>query len=339
MTVGELSLGQAVDRAIEDAMARDETIILIGQDAPMLRAPLFARFGADRVLAAPISESAFFGAAAGAAMAGLRPVVELYMVDFLAVAFDAVLNHMAKLEVFSGGTWAAPLVIRAPSGGGYGDGGQHGQSLWGSLASIPGLAVVVASTPADAYGLMTTALGHDGPVIFLEPKLLSEEWLEFLGRGGRETVTFDVPAEGAVGPVPDSAHSTPFGKAAVRRAGEDVTIVSVAVGVHRALEAAGLLQGGGISCEVIDLRSLRPLDVATVVESVTKTGRLLVVDEDYREFGLAGELAAVCLEAALSPRYARVCVEDTLPYARHLEDAALPNVDRIVEAATALVDA
>ena len=186
---------------------------------------------------------------------------------------------------------------------------------------------------------MTTALGHDGPVIFLEPKLLSEEWLEFLGRGGRDTVTFDVPAEGAVGPVPDSPHSTPFGKAAVRRAGEDVTIVSVAVGVHRALEAAGLLQGGGISCEVIDLRSLRPLDVATVVESVTKTGRLLVVDEDYREFGLAGELAAVCLEAALSPRFARVCVEDTLPYARHLEDAALPNVDRIVEATTALADA
>lgn len=335
----DLSLGQAVDRAIEDAMARDETIVLIGEDAPMLRSPLFARFGADRVLAAPISESAFFGAAAGAAMAGLRPVVELYMVDFIAVAFDAVLNHMAKLEGFSGGTWKAPLVIRAPSGGGYGDGGQHGQALWGSLASIPGLTVVAASTPADAYGLMTTALAHDGPVIFLEPKLLSAEWLEFLGRGGRDTVTFDIPAEGAVGPVPGSSHSTPFGEAAVRREGEDITVVSLAVGVHRALEAATLLQGGGISCEVIDLRSLRPLDGGAVVESVTKTGRLLVVDEDYREFGLSGELAAVCLEAALSPRYARVCVEDTLPFARHLEDAALPNVDRIVEAATELANA
>jgi len=272
-------------------------------------------------------------------MAGLRPVVELYMVDFIAVAFDAVLNHMAKLEGFSGGTWAAPLVIRAPSGGGYGDGGQHGQSLWGSLASIPGLAVVVASTPADAYGLMSTALGHDGPVIFLEPKLLSEEWLEFLGRGGRDSVVFDVPAAGSVGPIPDSPHATPFGKAAVRREGDDVTIVSVAVGVHRAMEAAVKLHGDGVSCEVIDLRSLRPLDIATVVESVTKTGRLLVVDEDYREFGLAGELAAICLEAALSPCYARVCVEDTLPYARHLEDAALPNVGRIIEAATALADA
>jgi pyruvate dehydrogenase E1 component beta subunit len=337
MAMSELSLGQAVDRAIEDAMARDDSIVLIGEDAPMLRAPLLARFGADRILAAPISESAFFGAAAGAAMAGLRPVVELYMVDFIAVAFDAVLNHIAKLEGFSGGKWKAPLVIRAPSGGWYGDGGQHGQSLWGTLASIPGLTVVVASTPADAYGLMTTALSHDGPVVFMEPKLLSEEWLEFLGSGGRDTVTFDVP-DGAVGPVPDPPHSTPFGKAAVRCEGADITIVSVAVGVHRALEAAATLQGSDVSCEVIDLRSLRPLDVETVVESVTKTGRLLVVDEDYREFGLAGELAAICLEAALSPRFARVCVEDTLPYARHLEDAALPNVDRIVEAATSLAD-
>jgi pyruvate dehydrogenase E1 component beta subunit len=332
-----MRLGQAVDRAIEDAMARDDSIVLIGEDAPLLRAPLFARFGADRVLAAPISESAFFGVAAGAAMAGLRPVVELYMVDFIAVAFDAVLNHMAKLEGFSGGAWKAPLVIRAPSGGGYGDGGQHGQSLWGTLASIPGLTVVVASTPADAYGLMSSALGHDGPVVFMEPKLLSEEWLEFLGSGGRDTVTFDVPAEGALGPVPGPPHTTPFGNAAVRRQGNDVTVVSVAVGVHRALEAAAKLDTSGVSCEVIDLRSLRPLDTATVVESVTKTGRLLVVDEDYREFGLAGELAAICLEAALSPRYARVCVEDTLPYARPLEDAALPNVNRIVEAARSLV--
>jgi len=334
----ELSLGQAVDRAIEDAMARDETIVLIGEDAPMLRAPLFARFGPDRVLAAPISEAAFFGAAAGAAMAGLRPLVELYMVDFIAVALDAVLNHIAKLETFSGGSWKAPLVIRAPTGAGYGDGGQHGQALWGSLASIPGLSVVVASTPADAYGLMTTALAHDGPVIFMEPKLLSEEWLEFLGRGGRDTVDFDVPAAGRVGEVPDPPHVTPFGTAAVRRKGSDLTVASLAVGVHRALEAAARLQDQGIDCEVIDLRSLRPLDVITVVSSVEKTGRLLVVDEDYREFGLSGELAAVSLEAGLAPRFGRVCVEDTLPFARHLEDEALPNVDRIIAAASALVD-
>jgi pyruvate/2-oxoglutarate/acetoin dehydrogenase E1 component len=335
----ELGLGQAVDRAIGDAMARDESIILIGEDAPMLRSPLLARFGAGRVLAAPISEAAFLGAAAGAAMAGLRPVVELYMVDFIAVALDAVLNHIAKLEGFSGGAWKAPVVIRAPSGGGYGDGGQHAQALWGSLAAIPGLTVVVASTPADAYGLMSSALTHDGPVIFMEPKLLSDEWLEFLGRGGRDTVEFDVPAEGRFGSVPDPPHTTPFGSAAVHREGTDISIVSLAVGVHRALEAAVPLAGDGISCEVIDLRSLRPLDMATVVASVMKTGRLLVVDEDYREFGLSGELAAVCLEAGLRPRFARVCVEDTLPYARHLEDAALPNVGRIIAAATSLVHA
>jgi pyruvate dehydrogenase E1 component beta subunit len=337
--VREFSFGQAVDRAIEDAMAKDDSIVLIGEDAPMLRAPLFARFGADRVLAAPISESAFFGLAAGAAMAGLRPIVELYMVDFIAVAFDAVLNHMAKLEGFSGGAWKAPLVVRAPCGGWYGDGGQHGQSLWGILASIPGLTVVVASNPADAYGLMTSALGHDGPVVFMEPKLLSEEWLEFLGSGGRDTVSFDVPSEGAFGAVPDPPHATPFGQAAIRREGNDITIASLAVGVHRALEAAAKLETGGVSCEVIDLRSLRPLDAVTVAASVTKTGRLLVVDEDYREFGLSGELAAVCLEAGLSPRFGRVCVQDTLPYARPLEDAALPNVERIVAAARSLAGA
>ena len=333
----DMHLGQAVDRAIEDAMARDETIILIGEDAPMLRAPLFARFGSDRVLAAPISESAFIGAAAGAAMAGLRPVVELYMVDFIAVAFDAVLNHIAKLEAFSGGSWKAPLVIRAPSGAGYGDGGQHGQSLWSSLAAIPGLTVVVASTPADAYGLMASALTHDGPVIFMEPKLLSDDWLEFLGKGGRDNLEFDIPADGAFGEVPKPPHAVALGRAAIRREGSDVTIASLAVGVHRSIEAAERLEGQGVSCEVIDLRSLRPLDESTLVASVGKTGRLVVVDEDYREFGLSGELAAICLEAGLSPGFARVCVEDTLPYARHLEEAALPNVDRIVDAVGNLV--
>jgi pyruvate/2-oxoglutarate/acetoin dehydrogenase E1 component len=333
----EMKFGQAVDRAIENAMARDRTIVLIGEDAPMLRAPLFARFGPERVIAAPISEAAFLGAAVGAAMAGLRPVVELYMVDFLPVALDAVLNHLAKLQTFSGGSWAAPVVIRAPCGGGYGDGGQHGQALWGSLASIPGLTVVVASTPADAYGLMSTALCHAGPVVFLEPKLLSEAWLEFLGRGGRNTVSFDVPKDGGTGEVPGPAHTTVFGRAVVRRKGSDVTVVSVAVGVHRALEAAARLQDEGISCEVVDLRSLRPLDEATVVESVRRTGRLVVADEDYREYGLSGELAAVCLEAGLSPRFARVCVEDTLSYARHLEDAALPNAARIATAITTLM--
>jgi len=165
-----------------------------------------------------------------------------------------------------------------------------------------------------------------------------EEWLEFLGRGGRTTVAFDVPADGGRGEVPPPPHCVDFGKAAVRRTGDDVTVISVAVGVHRALEAAKRLEAEGISCEVIDLRSLRPLDSRTVIESVKKTGCMLVVDEDYREFGLSGELAAVCLEAGIAPRFRRVCVDDTLPFARHLEDAALPNVDRIFTAVTALIN-
>ena len=202
---------------------------------------------------------------------------------------------------------------------------------------VPGLKIVAPSTPADAYGLMATALTYDGPVVFMEPKLLSEDWLEFLGGGGRDTVSFDVPAEGAFGPVPDPPHLTPFGKAAIRREGSDVTIASVAVGVHRALEAAEKLHGSNVSCEVINLRSLRPLDGETIVESVTKTGRLLVVDEDYRDFGLSGELAATLMEAGIGATYARVCVDDTIPFDRRREDRALPNVDRIVEAAVQLL--
>lgn len=326
----ELSLGAAIDTAIERAMGTDDTIVLFGEDVPMLRGSLFAHYGEHRVFSAPISESAFLGAAAGAAMAGLRPIVELWMVDFIAVAFDAVLNHMAKLETFSNGAWSCPVLIRAPSGAGYGDGGQHGQSLWGTLAAIPGLTVVVPSTPADAYGLTRTALTHDGPVVLMEPKLLSEECLEFLGKAGRD-LDFDVPRDGVRGEVDESTR-VPFGQAAVRQEGTDVTIVSVAVGVHRALAAASALEEKGTSCEVIDLRSLRPLDVDTVRASVEKTGRLVVVDEDYREYGLSGELAACMLEAGLHPRFERVCVEDTLPYARHLEIEALPNVQRITQA-------
>lgn len=333
-----LGFGEAIDRAIEAGMARDDRIVLIGEDAPLLRAPLYARFGAERVLAAPISEAAFVAAATGAAMAGLRPVVELYMVDFVAVALDAVLNQMAKIDAFSGGRWPCPVLLRAPCGGGYGDGGQHEQALWGMLAAIPGLTVVAPSTPADAYALTTTALHHDGPVVLLESKLLSAAWLGFLGSGGRTTVSFDVPADGARGPV-DVAAIVPFGAAAVRRAGADVTLCSVSVGVHRALAAAARLAADGISCEVIDLRSLRPLDAATVVASVEKTGALVVVDEDYRSYGLSGELAAIVLEAGLAPRYARVCVDDTLPFARDLEERALPNVARIEAAVRATVTA
>ncbi len=326
----------AIDAAVADAMAQDPRVVVLGEDVHALRAPLLARFGKARVLAAPISESAFMGAAVGAAMAGLRPIAELMLVDFVGVCLDALLNQAAKVHAFTAGAWTVPLVVRTTCGGGYGDGGQHEQALWGLLAGIPGLSVVVPSTPADAHGLMRSALRHDGPVVFLEHKLLSARWLEFMGRGGRDTVRFDVPPDGAEGEVEPRA-AVPLGVAAIRRPGEDLTIASLAVGVHRALEAAEALSRERIGAEVVDLRSVRPLDRGAIVASVRKTGRLLVVDEDYREFGLSGELAAVALEAGLAPRYARVCVDDTIPYARPLEDAALPNVSRIVAAARELV--
>jgi len=330
-----MKFGEAIDAAVAMAMARDPRIVVLGEDVHAIRAPLFARFGAERVLAAPISEAAFLGAAVGAAMAGLRPVAELMLVDFLGSCLAALLNQAAKIADFTAGEWKVPMVVRASCGGGYGDGGQHQQALWGLLAGIPGLTVVVPSTPADAHGLMAAALRNEGPVVFLEHKLLSEGWLEWMGRGGRETVSFDVPAAGAEGEVTLGAE-VPMGRAEVRRPGRDLTVVSLGVGVHRALEAAERLASRGLACEVIDLRTVRPLDRDLLVASVGRTRRLLVVDEDVREFGLSGEVAAVALEAGLAPRFARVCVEGTLPYARVLEAAALPNVGRIVAAALAL---
>lgn len=323
---------QAADSALAQAMADDPTIVYFGEDVRALRRQLYVQFGGERVRNAPISEAAFVGAAVTAAMGGLQPVVEIYMVDFLGVAMDALLNHAAKTYAFSGESWHVPMVVRAGSGGGYGDGGQHAQSLWSWPAHVPGLSVAVASTPADAGGLMLAAVEHPHPVVFLEPKLLSESWLDFLGGGTRKNVRFDVPPDGAKGPVPDRWEALPVGKAAVRREGGDLTVVSLGVGVHRALEAADQLAQEGIEAEVIDLRWVSPLDKAAVVKSVGKTGRLLVVDEDYAQFGLSGELTAVALEAGLTPKFARVAVEETIPYNRELEAAALPNVGRIAAA-------
>ena len=328
---------QAIDDALAQAMAEDPRIIVFGEDTPILRRTLLVRFGPKRVRGTPISESAFLGAGVAAAMTGLRPVVEFYVVDFLGVCMDPLFNHAAKVETFSGGKWTAPVVVRAPCGGGYGDGGQHEQSLGGWLAHIPGLTVLAPSNPADAGGLMLAALQLDGPVIFLEHKLLSEMSLEFLGSGGRRTVHFDVPAEGVKGAVPRKWEPLPIGKAACRRSGSDLTIVSIGVGVHRALEAARALELEGISAGVLDLRTIAPLDETAVCEMVAQTGRLLVVDEDYEAFGLSGELAAVVLEAGVDCKYARVCTKTTIPYARHLEDQILPNTQRICDSSRKLM--
>ena len=329
---------EAIDDALAQAMVDDDRIIIFGEDIPLVRRNLLVRFGPKRVRGTPISESAFLGAGVAAAMAGLRPVVELWMVDFLGVAMDALLNHAAKLETFSGGRWTAPVVVRAPCSGGYGDGGQHEQSLWGWLAHIPGLAVVVPSTPADAGGLMLAALQYNGPVVFLESKLLSETSLEFLGSGGRRNVHFQVPAEGNRGPVPNRWEALPFGKAVLRREGKDVTMVSVGVGVHRALEAAESLEKEGINSTVLDLRTVAPLDRTGLCELVAQTGNLLVVDEDYESFGLSGELAAVVMEAGIPVKFGRVCTQTTIPYARSMEDQILPNVGRIRTAVKTLLE-
>jgi pyruvate/2-oxoglutarate/acetoin dehydrogenase E1 component len=333
-----LSFADAIEDSLMQAMANDEKIIIMGEDVQGLRLNLRVRFGRDRVLPMPISESAFVGAAVTIAMGGLHPVVEVMLVDFIGVTMDAILNHAAKIERFSGGRWKVPLVIRTTCGGGYGDGGQHEQSLWGWLAHIPGLVVLVPSTPSDAGGLMTSALAHDGPVIYLEHKLLSENWLDSLGGGSRKNVKFDVPAEGARGKVPKIWVPIPIGQGVIRNDGKDLTIISVGVSVHRASEAARILEKKGISAQVIDLRTVTPLDRQLVIGCVSKTGRMLVVDEDYQRFGLSGELAAVALEAGISMKYSRVCTEDTIPFSRQQEYQTLPNIERIVEAATNLVN-
>jgi len=330
------AFSEAIDDALDLAMSQDSRVVTFGEDVRMLRRGLFVRHGADRVRDAPISESAFLGAAVTAAMSGLRPVVEIMLVDFLGVAFDAVLNHAAKYEALSGGLWQVPLVIRASCGGGYGDGGQHEQALWGMLAGIPGTRVVVPSTPADGAGLMLSAIAEDAPVVFLEHKLLSESWIDYLGGAGRDGVKFPVPAAGARGEVPDPPVPVPLGRAEPRRDGSDVALVSVGVGVHRCLEAAAVLAADGVEATVLDLRSVSPLDSDAIAALAARTGRMVVVDEDYLRGGLSGEVAAVLAESGATTRFARVAVETTIPFARRLEAQSLPNVERIVDAVRSL---
>jgi pyruvate dehydrogenase E1 component beta subunit len=334
--VPELTFSAAIEAALTQAMAEDDRVLVLGEDVRMMRRSLYLRFGVDRVRNTPISESAILGAGLGAAMAGLRPVVEIMFVDFVPVAMDMLVNHVAKLAAFSGGDWTAPLVVRAACGGGYGDGGQHQQALWGMLAGIPGLAVVVPSTPADAAGLMLEAVRHPDPVVFLEHKLLSPEWLEVVGGSDQARVGLDVPYAGTTGPVAVPVEPVELGRAALRRGGHDLAIVSLGVGVHRALAAADRLQDEGLDAAVLDLRSVAPLDVPAVLTLAAATGRVLVVDEDYRRGGLSGEVAALVAENGIAARFARITCDGTLPYARDRERTALPDADRIVAAAREL---
>lgn len=332
-----MTFAGAIEDVLMKAMSEDRRIVVFGEDVHALRMNLYAKFGEMRVRPTPISESAFLGAAVTAAMAGLRPVVELMMVDFVAVAADALVNHAAKVEAFSGGRWKAPMVVRMGCGGGYGDGGQHEQSLWGWLAQVPGLKVVVPSNPADAGGLMLSAIEDEGPVLFMEHKLLADYWIDYLADGGRSNLDYDIPEAGIRGEVPKHWEPTPLGEAKVTRDGEHLTIVSVGVSVHRCLAAADKLEESGVRATVIDLRSIAPLDTRTVCQSVERTGRLLVVDEDYKHFSLSGELAAAVMEAGIGAKFARVAVEETIPFDRRREAQVLPSVPRILDAASKLV--
>jgi len=222
------------------------------------------------------------------------------------------------------------MMVRAPCGGGYGDGGQHEQTLWGVLAHIPGLTVAVPSNPADAGGLITTALSHDGPVVFMEHKLLSETNLEFLGSGGRQTVNYDVPSAGTEGPVPRTWEPVPFGEANEVRSGDFGTLISLGVGVHRSIEAADQRKLSGEEWAVLDLRTVAPLDEEAILNAARKTGRVIVVDEDYRRCGLSGEIAAVISENGINCRFSRVCTNTTIPYARRMEDEVLPSTEEIL---------
>ena len=329
-----LSTAKAISEGIAQEMRVDDGVFVMGEDVGAYggifgaTGDLLGEFGPERIIDTPISETAFIGAGIGAATEGMRPVVELMFVDFFGVCMDQIYNHMAKIHYESGGAVKVPMVLMASAGGGYSDAAQHSQCLWGTFAHLPGLKVVVPSNPYDAKGLMISAIRDDNPVLYLFHKgIMGLVWMAKNPR--------------SIGIVPEEAYTVPIGEAAVARAGTDVSIITLSLSVHHALDAAEQLAADGISAEVIDLRSLVPLDRQAVLESVGKTGRLLVVDEDYLSFGLTGEIAAIVAETdptMLKAPVRRLAVPDTpIPYARPLETFVLPKTDKIVAEAKQLM--
>jgi pyruvate dehydrogenase E1 component beta subunit len=325
---------KAIAEGIAQEMAVDPSVFVMGEDVGVYGGifgateGLLDKFGPERVIDTPISETGFIGAAVGAAINGMRPIVELMFVDFFGVCMDQIYNNMAKIHYFSGGTISVPAVLTTAVGGGYSDAGQHSQTLWGLFAHVPGLKVVVPSNAYDAKGLMISAIRDNNPVMYMFHKgALGLGWM--------------VNNPHATGPVPEESYTVPIGKAQVARDGNDVTIVTIGLSVHKALDAAALLEADGVSAEVIDLRSLIPLDRETIVASVQKTHRLLVVDEDYQSFGMSGEVITTAVQGAfdyLDAAPVRVATPDIpIPYSHPLETWALPSVDRIVAAATEMV--
>ncbi|MFF5992987.1 alpha-ketoacid dehydrogenase subunit beta [Prauserella flavalba] len=322
-----LTYAEAVREALGQAMEADERVFLLGEDVGTyggafgVTGDLVHRFGEERVRDTPISELGIVGAAVGAALAGMRPIVEIQFSDFTAQAMDQIVNQAAKIHFMLGGAATVPMVLRTPGGSGTGAAAQHSQSLEAWFAHVPGLKVVMPATPADAKGLLLAAIDDPNPVIVLEHKLLYKQ----------------------SGPVPDGAERVRLGETAVRRTGGDVTIVATGVMVSRALEAAETLASQGIQASVLDPRTLRPLDDQTIVDSVTATGRALLVQEAPKTGGFMAEIAARIVESSafghLRAPVARLCGLDVpIPYAPQLERAAVPQVEDIVREASELVN-
>jgi pyruvate dehydrogenase E1 component beta subunit len=333
----KLTMAQAIAEAIGQEMERDNTVFVMGEDIGKYggifgaTGGLLDKFGPERIMDTPISETAFIGTATGAAAAGMRPIAELMFVDFFGVCMDQIYNHLAKNTYMAGGRIKLPVVLTTAIGGGYNDAAQHSQCLYATFAHMPGLKVVVPSNAYDAKGLMTQAIRDDNPVMFMYHKgIMGLPWMAFY--------------EGSSNEVPEAAYTIPFGQAKVVRSGQDVTIVTLSQMVQKSLLAADELAKKGISAEVLDLRTLVPLDRQAVLKSVGKTGRLLVADEDYLGFGLSGEISAIVAEnldtLQLKAPVRRLAVPNVpIPYSRPLEQFVIPQVKNIVEAAQDLMKA
>jgi len=334
-TQRKLTMAQAIAEAIGQEIERDPRVFVMGEDIGKYggifgaTGGLLARFGPDRIIDTPISETAFIGAAIGSAAEGLRPVAELMFVDFFGVCMDQIYNHLAKNTYMSDGNVRLPVVLMTAIGAGYNDAAQHSQSLYGVFAHVPGLKIVIPSNAYDAKGLMTQAIRDDNPVMFFFHKgIMGLPWMAYY--------------EGATNEVPEEPYTLPFGEARVAREGADVTIVAVSQMVQKALVAAEELARESINAEVIDLRTLVPLDVDAIVRSVKKTGRLLVADEDYLNFGMTGEVMAQVAERldgiVLKSPMRRLGVPGVpIPYSRPLEQTVIPQVKHIADTCRAMI--
>jgi acetoin:2,6-dichlorophenolindophenol oxidoreductase subunit beta len=324
-TARELTFGQAVREALAEEMRRDPSVFIMGEDVAEAGTPfkvlsgLVQEFGTERVMDTPISEAGFTGLAVGAAMTGMRPIVDIMFGDFLGLVMDQLANQAAKVHYMSGGTLKAPLVVRTTLGASRRSAAQHSQSLHAWPSHIPGLKVALPSTPRDAKGLLKTAIRDDSPVVFFEDKM-------------GYAIKGDVP-EG-------DDFLIPFGQADIKRAGEDITIVATSSMVYVALQAAELLAAAGISAEVVDPRTTVPLDVETMVRSVKKTSRVIVVDEGYQSYGVTAEIAARIAEGAFyhldAPVHRMGAMDVPVPFSPVLEDLTVPTAETVAAAARKL---